>query len=260
MPAWMHERAEHILAKNPSMPKSEAFAIATQQMHSLGKGPKSYGTAEGKRTAKAKYDTPKDDKKTANPGNLKSEKMEKKAMNRVSVEAFFDELEQIKLAQAKEAGMLDALSKGREGLSNLLGRGGKFVSGGGGKASAEFTNWQKGQAAKPVARAAAPAAAPARAAAPAPKPAAMPANMHGFSDPAQAKAYAEFQAKKQQAAAPGPTPTHIGGQSLLGGMPRASQVVGLPPGRPASMPPAAADQSGVRLRPQVQGPAMQGAA
>ena len=53
MPAWMHERADHIQAKNPDMPKSEAFAIATQQMHALGKGPKSYGTAEGKRTAKA---------------------------------------------------------------------------------------------------------------------------------------------------------------------------------------------------------------
>lgn len=71
----MHDRAEHILAKNPSMPKSEAFAIATQQMHSLGKSPKGYGTQEGRATAKAKFDTPKDDKKTANPGNLESAKM-----------------------------------------------------------------------------------------------------------------------------------------------------------------------------------------
>jgi hypothetical protein len=55
MPEWMHNRAEHILAKNPSMPKSEAFAIATQQMHSLGKGPKGYGTPEGRATAKAKF-------------------------------------------------------------------------------------------------------------------------------------------------------------------------------------------------------------
>lgn len=75
MPEWMHNRAEHILAKNPSMPKSEAFAIATQQSHALGKSPKGYGTAEGKATAKAKFDTPKDDKKTANPGGLTSEKM-----------------------------------------------------------------------------------------------------------------------------------------------------------------------------------------
>jgi len=75
MPEWMHQRAEHILAKNPSMPKSEAFAIATQQMHSLGKSPKSYGTKGGRETAKAKYDTPKDDVKAANPGNLESSKM-----------------------------------------------------------------------------------------------------------------------------------------------------------------------------------------
>lgn len=77
MPAWIHGRAEHILAKNPSMPKGEAFAIATQQAHAVGKSPKSYGTLEGRETAKAKYDTPKDDKKTANPGGLKSPKLEK---------------------------------------------------------------------------------------------------------------------------------------------------------------------------------------
>lgn len=65
MPAWLHARAEHIQAKNPSMPESEAFAIATQQSHALGKTPKGYGTAKGKRVAKAKYDTPEDDVKTA---------------------------------------------------------------------------------------------------------------------------------------------------------------------------------------------------
>lgn len=47
------------------MPESQAFAIATQQSHALGKSPKGYGTAEGKATAKAKYTTPGDDKKTA---------------------------------------------------------------------------------------------------------------------------------------------------------------------------------------------------
>ena len=72
MPAWMEARKEHILAKNPSMPKSEAYAIATQQMHALGKSPKGYGTAEGRRTAKAKFDTPGDDMKTPNPGHLKA--------------------------------------------------------------------------------------------------------------------------------------------------------------------------------------------
>lgn len=106
MPAWMHDRAEHILAKNPSMPKSEAFAIATQQMHALGKGPKSYGTSEGKRVAKAKYSTPKDDKKTANPGGLRTEKMAKEASMDVMKAAFFDELQQI-----KDAGVLDSVKK-----------------------------------------------------------------------------------------------------------------------------------------------------
>lgn len=80
MPAFIHNRAEHLLAKNPSMPKSMAFALATQQSHALGKSPKDYGTPEGKAEAKKKYDGPKKDyKKTANPGGLKSPKMEKKA-------------------------------------------------------------------------------------------------------------------------------------------------------------------------------------
>ena len=47
------------------MDKGQAFAIATQQSHSLGKSPKGYGTVEGRREAKNKYDTPEDDKKTA---------------------------------------------------------------------------------------------------------------------------------------------------------------------------------------------------
>jgi len=87
MPEWMHERAEHILAKNPSMPKSEAFAIATQQMHALGKSPKGYGTSAGKLEAKKKYKTPKDDEKSANPGQLESAKMEKKEAAEQKVES-----------------------------------------------------------------------------------------------------------------------------------------------------------------------------
>lgn len=70
MPEWLHERARHLLAKNPDMPKSEAFAIATQQSHAGGHSPKGYGTAEGKRVARAKFDTPKDDVQAANPGHL----------------------------------------------------------------------------------------------------------------------------------------------------------------------------------------------
>lgn len=81
MPKWIHERAEHLLAKNPKMPESEAWALATQQSHALGKSPKGYGTAKGRRVAKKKYDTPEDDQKTA--------------MNQVALEAFFDELQKI---------------------------------------------------------------------------------------------------------------------------------------------------------------------
>lgn len=75
MPAWIHSRAEHLLAKNPDMPKGQAFAIATQQSHAVGKSPKSYGTVEGRARAALKYPTPKDDKKTANPGGLTSSKL-----------------------------------------------------------------------------------------------------------------------------------------------------------------------------------------
>jgi hypothetical protein len=72
---WLHSRAEHLLAKNPSMPKGEAFAIATQQAEATGHTPNSFGTAEGKATAKAKFNTPKDDEQRANPGGLDSPKL-----------------------------------------------------------------------------------------------------------------------------------------------------------------------------------------
>ena len=76
MPAWIHNRAKHLLAKNPSMAKDTAFAIATQQSHKTGKTPKDYGTSEGKREAKEKYDKPKKEyKKTANPGDLDTPKL-----------------------------------------------------------------------------------------------------------------------------------------------------------------------------------------
>jgi len=76
MPKWIHDRAEHLLAKNPSMSKSQAFAIATQQSHKLGKSPKGYGTAEGKKRAKMKYDKPKKSYVgSANPGKLESPKL-----------------------------------------------------------------------------------------------------------------------------------------------------------------------------------------
>lgn len=76
MPRWIHSRAEHLLAKNPDMSKSQAFAIATQQSHAAGKTPKGYGTAEGKSVAKEKFDKPKKEyEKTPNPGSLDSPKL-----------------------------------------------------------------------------------------------------------------------------------------------------------------------------------------
>lgn len=76
MPAWIHERAKHILAKNPDMDTSQAFAIATQQGHKLGKTPKGYGTSAGRADAKAKYTGKKADyKKTPNPGKLDTPKL-----------------------------------------------------------------------------------------------------------------------------------------------------------------------------------------
>jgi hypothetical protein len=92
MPAAIHERARHLLAKNPDMKKSTAFAVATQQMEALGKTPKGFGTAEGRATSKAKFDTPKDDVKTPNPGNLSTPKL--KAAE-VMYAAFQDELQKI---------------------------------------------------------------------------------------------------------------------------------------------------------------------
>lgn len=65
MPAWIHDRAKHIMSKNPDMNESTAFAVATQQSHALGKSPKGYGTVKGRATAKKKYKTPEDDQKKA---------------------------------------------------------------------------------------------------------------------------------------------------------------------------------------------------
>jgi len=106
MPAWIHGRAEHILAKNPSMKKSTAFAIATQQSHKTGKTPKGYGTKAGKREAKAKYDQPKKEYvKGANPGDLETPKLSDKPKTRWTgsrlvekkavVDAFSDEFKKL---------------------------------------------------------------------------------------------------------------------------------------------------------------------
>ena len=77
------------------MPKSESFAIATQQAHAAGKTPKSFGTPMGKHIAKKKYDEPKSAyKKTADPGNIA-----KTSGVRLAVLAgFSDELQKIAAA------------------------------------------------------------------------------------------------------------------------------------------------------------------
>ena len=94
MPAWLHQRAEHIRRKNPSMPKSEAFAIATNQSHATGHTPSGYGTAEGKRKAQAKYDKPQSEYvQTADP----SGKSKSSGIDVDLLKGFSDELEKIAL-------------------------------------------------------------------------------------------------------------------------------------------------------------------
>lgn len=56
---WIHDRAHHIMGKNPEMPKGMAYAVATQQGHKVGKSPKKFRTKEGVRMAKAKHPFPK---------------------------------------------------------------------------------------------------------------------------------------------------------------------------------------------------------
>lgn len=90
MPKWIHDRADHIRAKNPGMPKSESFAIATQQSHAAGKSPKGYGTPTGKHEAKQKYDSPKSEyTQTAAP------KTKHSSTHEAYWSGFIDELEKI---------------------------------------------------------------------------------------------------------------------------------------------------------------------
>ena len=111
MSKWIHERAEHLLAKNPDMKKSTAFAVATQQAESTGHTPKGFGTPEGKHTAKAKYDTPKNDVPKANPGNLETPKLKA-----ATWAGFTDELE--KIAAPKGLGRIKQLLTGSRGMSS----------------------------------------------------------------------------------------------------------------------------------------------
>ena len=56
---WIHDRAHHIMSKNPSMEKGIAYAVATQQAHKVGKSPKNFRTAGGVLEAKIKHPFPK---------------------------------------------------------------------------------------------------------------------------------------------------------------------------------------------------------
>lgn len=72
------------------MPKSQAFAIATQQSHATGHTPQGYGTAEGRRKAKKKYDAPKKSYvQTADPSS------KSKTSSLVLLMGFSDELQKI---------------------------------------------------------------------------------------------------------------------------------------------------------------------
>ena len=108
MPQWIHDRADHIRAKNPGMPKSESFAIATQQAHAAGKAPKGYGTAEGKRTAKKKYDEgPKSYVQTADP------KTKTSGIGPGTLQGFADEMQKI----ANATGVAQTIRMGKTSLT-----------------------------------------------------------------------------------------------------------------------------------------------
>lgn len=103
MPQWIHDRAQHIKGKNPSMPESEAWAIATQQSHATGHSPKGYGTSEGRHEAHEKYPTPGDDEQKANP------KSKTAGLSSALVGGFCSEMKAI---LEKRAGLLPAPETG----------------------------------------------------------------------------------------------------------------------------------------------------
>jgi len=95
--AWVYRRAHRIM-EDGKTPENVAFATAVQQAHKVGKSPKRFRTAEGVRTAKEKYQAPKElYRKTA---------------------AFFDELEKIGMPESS------LLRKSSSGLTPGLGAAG----------------------------------------------------------------------------------------------------------------------------------------
>lgn len=85
------------MSKNPSMKKSTAFAVATQQAEAQGKDPAGYGTAEGHREAKKKYDkSPSQYESRADPGGIGKSA----SLTLSGIRGFADEVE--KIAKADE--------------------------------------------------------------------------------------------------------------------------------------------------------------
>ena len=88
------------------MPKSEAFAIATQQSYAAGKAPKKYGTPEGRHEAHKKYDEGKSHyKQTANPSH------KSKTSGLALWMGFSDELQKI---AASATGVADTIKMGKK--------------------------------------------------------------------------------------------------------------------------------------------------
>ena len=83
------------------MDESEAFAIATQQAHAVGKSPKGYGTSEGRAEAHRRYRTPQDDQKTASA---------------YMWDAFFSEIEKIAAFMPAKGGVAAFLKSGPSAL------------------------------------------------------------------------------------------------------------------------------------------------
>jgi len=68
--AWISARAKHIAKETekeygPDKGESVAYALATQQAHSMNKSPKGFRTPEGVFEARSKYRNPEEYKKTA---------------------------------------------------------------------------------------------------------------------------------------------------------------------------------------------------
>lgn len=104
MPKWIHDRAEHIMSKSPGTKKSTAFAVATQQAEAQGKDPSGFGTPEGHRAAKRKYDKASSQyEQQADPGS-EGKRKESVAINSILLHGFTDEFTKIAENPQHEAG------------------------------------------------------------------------------------------------------------------------------------------------------------